>query len=391
MAIYKYYVDNVSGATGNGGTGPADAFYTIQQAVDGVSADISDLKNIAFVYVKATGVTYSEENLSGFPTAQIRFIGTNNSFVPDGTRVTWANSTARYIQDYGIGGAPHMFFQYFNFDLGYSSGMQLQNSTHTIFQSCNFYGNSASEFVYSGAGGVHHGCELIDCYVEDFTQWNNSSSGRESLGLCAYSHFKNAMPRQKAGGTDLLYMINCIIEDEEVEGTIYQNFAFVNCLFKNSRLEIGDRSAMPDGYTLPFVINCSFVDSPTYAIEDTYNTEDDSLMFFLNNHFHGSVSGNFNFQNNFDIDDYPEAIAATADPVFRDETGGGTYGYAPTTPSILYGTGLFGNDIGPIKGVFTTTDTGSFDLGTGGAGDTVVVSGRSYQKVSDTPIVWRVS
>ena len=40
---------------------------------------------------------------------------------------------------------------------------------------------------------------------------------------------------------------------------------------------------------------------------------------------------------------------------------------------------------------FTTTDSGIFSLGTGGVGDTVNVSGRSYQKVSDTPIVWRVS
>jgi len=40
---------------------------------------------------------------------------------------------------------------------------------------------------------------------------------------------------------------------------------------------------------------------------------------------------------------------------------------------------------------FITTDSGIFSLGTGGVGDTVNVSGRSYQKVSDTPIVWRVS
>ena len=39
---------------------------------------------------------------------------------------------------------------------------------------------------------------------------------------------------------------------------------------------------------------------------------------------------------------------------------------------------------------FTTTDTGSLSLGTGGVGDTVIVSGRSFQKVSESPIVWRV-
>lgn len=39
---------------------------------------------------------------------------------------------------------------------------------------------------------------------------------------------------------------------------------------------------------------------------------------------------------------------------------------------------------------FSISDSGTFALGTGGAGDEVTVSGRIYQKVSDTPIVWRV-
>ena len=41
------------------------------------------------------------------------------------------------------------------------------------------------------------------------------------------------------------------------------------------------------------------------------------------------------------------------------------------------------------KKLFTTTDSGTFALGTGGVGDTVTVSGRSYQKIDDSPIVWR--
>lgn len=39
---------------------------------------------------------------------------------------------------------------------------------------------------------------------------------------------------------------------------------------------------------------------------------------------------------------------------------------------------------------FSVTDSGVFSLGTGDVGDTVNVSGRSYQKVDDSPIVWRV-
>ena len=39
---------------------------------------------------------------------------------------------------------------------------------------------------------------------------------------------------------------------------------------------------------------------------------------------------------------------------------------------------------------FSVTDTGTFSLGTGDVGDIVTVSGRSYQKVDDSPIVWRI-
>jgi len=39
--------------------------------------------------------------------------------------------------------------------------------------------------------------------------------------------------------------------------------------------------------------------------------------------------------------------------------------------------------------VFETSDEGFLSLGTGDVGDTVTVSGRSFQKVDDDPIVWR--
>ena len=39
---------------------------------------------------------------------------------------------------------------------------------------------------------------------------------------------------------------------------------------------------------------------------------------------------------------------------------------------------------------FTVTTSGSLSLGTGDVGTTVVVSGKSFQKVSNSPIVWNV-
>lgn len=44
--------------------------------------------------------------------------------------------------------------------------------------------------------------------------------------------------------------------------------------------------------------------------------------------------------------------------------------------------------VSPIR-KFGTSDSGFLSLGTGGVGDTVTVSGRSFQKVDDDPIVWR--
>ena len=43
----------------------------------------------------------------------------------------------------------------------------------------------------------------------------------------------------------------------------------------------------------------------------------------------------------------------------------------------------------PIKTKFRLTPSGNLSLGTADVGDTVTVSGRSFQKISDNPIVWR--
>jgi hypothetical protein len=58
---------------------------------------------------------------------------------------------------------------------------------------------------------------------------------------------------------------------------------------------------------------------------------------------------------------------------------------------------LYKNDIGtPVGGAFVRKaspvfvgDTGDLSLGSGNVGDVVEVSGRSFQKIDDDPIVWR--
>ena len=128
MAIYKHYVDNVSG-----GTGSASAHYSFSQAVAGISGGGYDNStDFIFVYVKDTGVTYSEEGidttvLSGY---EVKFMGTNGSFVEDGSKPMIANSS-----DYFMNGTPSRFYwTNFKFNVNYSNGLlNFTTGTHNNF------------------------------------------------------------------------------------------------------------------------------------------------------------------------------------------------------------------------------------------------------------------
>lgn len=69
----------------------------------------------------------------------------------------------------------------------------------------------------------------------------------------------------------------------------------------------------------------------------------------------------------------------------------GTGDYRVQTSSTLDQLGLLNTTagLGLAPSVFSVSDEGFLSLGTGGIGDTVTVSGRSFQKVDDDPIVWR--
>ena len=185
-------------------------------------------------------------------------------------------------------------------------------------------------------------------------------------------------------------MVNCVLEDSHVQDSNYDEKHIVNTLFygsngSNPQLYIGDRTTSA-GYHV--FVNNAFVDAPGYAIASN-STNDTETYLMWKNFFHGAVSGNFNIPSNFDPSLYFGITVGSGDPTFIDEASGGITGFVPTSSSSMSSVSVFGNDVGPIKAVFTTTDTGSLDLGTGGVGDTVTVSGRSFQKVDDDPIVWR--
>ena len=390
MAIYKHYVDNVSGGTANGGTGTASAHYSFSQAVAGISGGGYDnTTDFIFVYVKDTGVTYSEEGidttvLSGYA---VKFMGTNGSFVEDGSKPMIANSS-----DYFMNGTPSRFYwTNFKFNVNYSGGLlNFTANTNNNFLNCDAEGNDVASFLTNTTNSQNNYGTHVNCTFRNFTDCIHNAGSNRGAPNFVYCYFNNADPYKHSGGVFTHWLINCVFKDSHVQDSHYGHKAVVNCLFygsngTNPQLYIGDRTTSIDDH---LIVNNVFVDAPAYAM-GTQSTKDTETIQFYNNFFHGNVSGNFDMDNNFDPDDYYGGVLPISNPIFVDESAGTTSGFAPLTASPTSNIGVWETAVGPLGKVFGTIDSGSLSLGTGDVGDIVDVSGNSFQLVQENPRVWK--
>lgn len=391
MSIYKYYVDNVSGATGNGGTGPDDAHISFQEAFDGISAGgYVNNEDLILIYVKNTGVTYTEEgvdvsSLSGY---EIKISGTNSSFVEDGSKPVISNSSDYFI-DSTFGGT--MYWSNFSFNTTYTNSIiNFQSLSWLNFLNCDFEGNSTANYAAGSLNSQSILGTYVNCSLKNFNTAVHAGGSNRANPNFVYCYFKNADPWRPGCGNSQHWLVNCILEDSHVQDSHYDNKHLINNLFYGSngtepQVRFGDRTTSQNYHLL---VNNMFVDAPGYAI-NTPSTTDSETYLFYNNFFHGAVSGNFDMNNNFDSSIYYGITVGSGDPIFVDEVAGGITGFVPLSTSPTVNIGVWNTDIGPLDSEFTTSDTGSLSLGTGGIGDIVTVSGRSFQKVDDDPIVWR--
>lgn len=391
MAIYRHYVDNVSGATGNGGTGPSDAHFYISQAIAGISNGGYDAANdLSIVYVKSTGVTYSEEGIDIASVAgyEIKVIGTNSSFVEDGSRPMVSNASDYFMRG-AFGG--RLYFSNVNFNTTYTNGItDMTTTSYLSFAHCDLEGNDLAQYASNTSNNSNvHGTH-VNCSFRNFTASVHQGTSNRQTPHFVYCYLKNADPWRAGGGVGDHWIVNCVLEDSHLQDSHYDEKHIVNTLFygsngSNPQLYIGDRTSSGNYHV---VVNNAFVDAPGYAVS-TLSTRDAETYLFYNNFFHGAVSGNFNMANNFDPANYYGITTESGDPSFVDEIAGGSGGFVPLSTSSMSNIGVWNTDVGPLKAIFTTSDVGEFSLGTGGVGDTVTVSGRSYQKIDDSPIVWR--
>jgi len=342
MAIYTHYIDNVSGATGNGGTGPADAHYNFQQAIDGISAGAYTLDDLAVIYVKGTGVTYEEEGVVNFPNVRLKFIGTNSSFEQDGTKPVISNSTDYFMRDL-TNFSNRIYFTNFEFRGGYS-----------IFKQGGYWGMSRCDFYSEGGSYVMQGDEdgfkptingtAVNCNFYDWNTIHYSGSNRGAWDFI-YCYMKNSEPHRQGGSSGFTWLVNCILDNSIVRRTRYTTYHIINCLFYNSEMQTGDRTTSD---TASVIVNNAFIDASGYAFT-SLSVEDAETYLFDSNIFDGAVSGNFDIGNNFDPALYFGITASSGNPTFVDEATGGTAGFQPTNNSTMSKISMFNNDIGPIR------------------------------------------
>lgn len=315
-------------------------------------------------------------------------MGTNSSFVEDGSKPVISNSSDYFINS-TFGGK--MYWSNFSFNTTYTNSIiNFQSTSWLNFLACDFEGNSTANYAVGSNNSQSIPGTHVNCSYKNFNVAVHLGASNRVNPNFVYCYFKNADPWRNGCGNAEHWLVNCILEDSHIHDSHYDYKHLINNLFYGSngsepQVRLGDRTTSQNYHVL---VNNMFVDAPGYAV-NTPSTTDSETYLFYKNFFNGAVSGNFSMSNNFDSSLYYGITVGSGDPIFLDEVAGGSAGFVPLSTSPTVDIGVWNTDIGPLNSEFTTSDSGSLSLGTGGVGDTVTVSDRSFQKVDDNPIVWR--
>jgi len=410
----EYYLNSISGSDSNGGTGEDNAFASSSVALAALAGgDVLWVKGggatyDSFSYAYNTG--FSEEvTIRGYDTTPgdecIGGTPPKSSYVGSGYRTYYENIHVERdtsASPYGAAADARSLGHYKNITINHtndSSGGNRQTyfaaDGNRSLYGVRYYAQPGIEMNTSystvalliSSGG--HRTRLDGC-VFDLTNFSftsgvgshiNANSTNYGSGYVGGTVFMGN-PLETHTGYAYRYDTN----------TGYQTFR--DCVFYN--LDIGidittslaDTASLVATYSNPVIIErCFFVNCGTgikleAGIDFPFVVKD--CVFYNCTSY--NIDGSVNQHNIINATENP------FDPVNRRLN---DYGKSLLKRTYLSGFETVTTDERrefhevPVGTKFTTTDTGSLDLGTGGVGDTVTVSGRSFQKVDDDPIVWR--
>ena len=419
----NYYVNNITGSDSNDGTSEATAWNSIEWALGTTAGVVSG----DTVWVKGTTSAYTSFNKT-FPDVKprVRVMGYSG--------VTGDDCSSGIVPEVdGNWNLDKAELRNFRIDTSrsawYASALNLSSDDFDSYYENLHYtitdtANSSVGAAYVTTDSRQQTIRAVNLTVLDTTpsaQINTSGraiffqgngSGRTSTEGCILD------ARDVVGGNaGLIYVDNSGFSTLRHEGSIFLgnpeesqmglNYVITSstvklsikkCIFYNLDVGINLTTSLTDNSSLTLnnnsdwiIEDCVFVNCGTGIYLDPNITKWDSLTI-KNCVFYNMTSNEINGDANI-----LQNISATQNPYDEDNYCLSEYG--STLIDYPYrtwnGSSFVINEkrqfINPPvrKVVFTTSDSGSLSLGTGGVGDSVTVSGRTFQKVNDNPIVWR--
>jgi len=447
-----YHVRPVNGDDSNGGTGPDNAWKTFFSPASGGQGGTFNCAQVTDgdrVFLWAEGVTAGEIHYNysfswtwPLKNGNVSLIGVNENGVEDGTRyVIYLNESWSSGFSIAGNGATNWSAYYPELTTTYEGDTRyaciLKNLRWTESKTIDPTQSAANGVIWIGNYFASSRPILINCESGPFTTTvggrgipAQSRYGGDILMVGCYFHDITSQGNQQYGD---VHIVGCVFDNVNVTldtGLYGGGPVIINNTFANGGglgvINLDEGAGNENSFGL--IANNVFYNNDGFCIK----TEDDqslSKLFIYNNifdsndsvidlnsitHTHSSAGGSKNILLN-NTNTIINSGSTTIEDFFAVGFGAGgsggigtTYGmenyYSGTvdylsttgtgdfrvkTSSSLDQLGLLNTTAGLGLAPFTTTDTGSFALGTGGVGDTVIVSGRSFQKVDDDPIVWR--
>lgn len=438
MAVYYFHGD----ATGNSdGSSEANAFdgSTTVTLPDGSSSS-STFKNVIAklqagdtLYVKQgsspvslSGSTVTSDTSAhtptrfdngGTPNGYIEIIGYHDT-IDDGKRVDFNLSGKTYREDRGF-----TRIKNFSFTGTYTGAGMVRLKNGVRLENCRLEHTNASTWgaALENPGGHAIRCEFIGNYSTNSPSDDNgvvrlSSADNRALSDC-YIEARNgqhgiSFKRSSSNsGID-----NCIINvNLNVDGNGYSNgngIHHTDSTYQDRNDVMGNiihgalngiyfEASGSDNRASYYVIgnifsNCTngiFVEDRINSPDGTETVAITEEIFFVDNFYHNCTSSTTNCASETNITvlaEDPFVDSANKDFTIANPS---DFGYAAEFQQAgSSGDTITKNALIRIKNkTFSVTDEGSLSLGSSDVGDSVTVSGRTFQKVSSSPIVWRRS
>jgi hypothetical protein len=415
-----YYVNSVTGSDLNGGTSENDAWATLAQGYSSITG--GDV-----LWVKGAGATYAEAsnyNSSYLPWVTIEGYDSvtgdkclngippkiEGRLLSPGTRAYFSNFSCEYDQS-GAFEAPVDFRResvYENLTVYVSSSYVPGSRSTALNMGANNTNIRGFRFISKPSG------YLLDSAYNTGVLSSGGNANRSSNRGCVYDcsnvsttsgvsyiSYQNSTNYGGFSEKGSVYMGNP--SETSMSGIYYlyqtnaNDFVVDTCVFYNLdkgivfETDLADSQAVYDRIISrgnKFIIkNCFFINC-NVGVE--FESGIDFPVTVENCIFYNCTSYNVTsngIENN--------SIYATQNPFDAENRRLNDYGKSLLNLNYHTGTENVTSDSRreiyqlPIGTKFTTTDTGSFDGSTGGVGDTLTVSGRSYQLIQDNPRVWR--